>query len=774
MVFTKDLENIFARSFIEYIFKVFNIKLLMTDKNIFYKNFNQFVIRTPLLSLNYIQSVISKKDISDEQLKEVCKDTKVQEAIFLASPDLYGQMNKWLNNELSDLKDIERLKESITKYILRMGSRCTPFGLFAGFSLGKIDNKNNLELANGSKYYGHLRLDMNYLCALAIDLAKIPEIKNQIKFYPNTSIYKSGEYLRYVEYKYINSKRNHFIIAVDDSEYLQRVLQASKKGIKFKDLVSLLVDDEISSEEAQEFIDELIESQLLVSELEPSVTGEEFLNQIIDVLKPLEGIDHIINFLQEVEDDINQIRNKPIGISIDHYSKIIDKLSKLETKYDLKYLFQTDLVVAGNNLEVSSDIPNDILKGIEIMNKLTLAQTSGNLLQFKDAFYDRYEEREIPLLQALDVESGIGYLQNSGSGDLNPLVDGLALPSTAKLEETNIRWNNIQSFLFKKYNETLSKGMSEVEITDDDVKDFQTNWNDLPLTFNAMVEVIGYDQDQKPLLSFSHAGGSSAANLLGRFCHSSKDLNDYVKQITETERKLVPNAIIAEIVHLPESRTGNILSRTKLRNFEIPYLAKSSVSEENQIAVEDLMVSVKYGKRIVLRSKTLNKEIIPRLSNAHNFSHNALPVYQFLCDLQTQDLRGGVGFNWGVLSNEYKYLPRVRYKNIILSEATWNVKKGDIKNMIEAKNDNELLQKAKLWRDEFKLPDYVLLADGDNELLLNLNNLLCLKTLLSLVKKREGFQLKEFLFKKENCVVKRGEDRFTNQLIFSFFKTQMN
>ena len=44
-----------------------------------YKNFNRFVLRTPLLSLNYIQTIFGKEDTSDEELKEICRDNKIQE-----------------------------------------------------------------------------------------------------------------------------------------------------------------------------------------------------------------------------------------------------------------------------------------------------------------------------------------------------------------------------------------------------------------------------------------------------------------------------------------------------------------------------------------------------------------------------------------------------------------------------------------------------------------------------------------------------------------------
>ncbi|MFC2096536.1 lantibiotic dehydratase family protein [Bacteroidota bacterium] len=743
--------------------------------NVEYKSFNKFVLRTPLLSLNYIQSIFANKDTSEKDLRQVCQNSIIQEAIFLASPALYGQLIKWLNNDLANEKDIERLKGSVTKYILRMGSRCTPFGIFAGYNLGDVKNENKIELNDSNKHYAHLRLDMNYLCALALDLAKKPEIKEQINFYPNTSIYKSGDTLRYIEYRYINSKRNHFVISVDNTKYLQTVLKVAKNGTKLKELAKLLVDDEITNEEAYSFIDELVESQLLVSELEPSVTGDEFLHQIIDTLKSLNGIDNIIQFLQEIEKDIENIRNKPIGISSDNYTNIIEKLKKIETKFDTKYLFQTDMVVSGSIFEVDSKISDDVLKGIEIMNRLTPKGKSENLTKFKEAFYERYEEKEVPLLQALDVESGVGYIQNSGSGDLNPLVDNIALPARYEQPEYNMKWNSVQSFLLKKFNTALKDDLNEIEITNEDVKDFNVDWDDLPPTFNAMVDVISKsDNDESPIICFSSAGGSSSANLLGRFCHSSSDLNNYVNRITKTEKEMYQDSVLAEIVHLPESRTGNILLRPQIREFEIPYLARPSVNKENQIAIDDIMVSIKYGKHIILRSKSLNKEIIPRLSNAHNFSFNALPVYQFLCDLQTQDLRVGVGFSWGALSNEYSYLPRVKYKNIVLSEATWNIKKEEFKKIVEAKDDANVEKEAILWKKQYNLPDYVLLVDGDNELLLHLNNMLCIKTLLSLVKKRPVFQLKEFLFKTENCLVKNGKESFTNQLVFSFFKSQTN
>lgn len=733
-----------------------------------FTNFSQFIVRSPLFPANVAIDLFSANDT--ESIKEICKNKHIKEAIYLASPNLYSEMQKWLDNELTDKKKTERLQHSILKYLIRMSIRCTPFGMFAGFNTGSFDDKTEILIKDKSCSKMHTRLDMNYLCALAKDLTKIDTIRNNTKFYPNSSMYVLGDTLRYVEYRYINSRRVHHIVSVDHSEYLELIISKAKKGVYIHELKMMLTDDEISDDEAMEFINELIGSQILINELEPSATGPEFLDQMINILDSVKENTEINENLSKLKNTLNSFHNEKSENPISKYRNLENELKSLNTDYDIKYLFQTDLLKEAEVCKLNKTIAEDVLEAINVLMKLNRQPSKTNLTVFREKFYERYEDKEIPLLEVLDTESGIGYSQGR-SAVSNPLVENIRLGQTQTKRE--IIWDSVESFKLKKFIKAVSEDKYEVEIIDEELKAFEADWNSLPDTFSSMICVLEeIDKDEgKYRILLNSAGGSGAANLLGRFCHADELTHDHVKEIIKKEEELNDNAIYAEITHLPESRTGNILLRPALRKHEIPYLAKSAVKDQDEINMDDLMISVNLN-RIILRSKKHNKEVVPRLSTAHNYSYNALPVYQFLCDMQLQNKIGGLGFNWGKLSGEFDFHPRLVYKNIILSPASWNVQVKDISEIIKIKNDDELLEAIKQWRHNNKMPEKVLLADSDNELLINLSSIISVKTFFSLINKRRSFSLNEFLFEEDKAIVKSSEGDFTNEFVLSFYRKE--
>lgn len=735
-----------------------------------YKPFERYVLRVPIYSFSFYKNLTKELFITDEKLKTVCKDKLFKEAIFLATPSLYYEIEKWLENKIERKKDVDKIRFSILKYISRMSSRSTPFGLFAGNSVGSFSDKTKIKLSDKFHHSRHTRLDMNYLVALSQDLLKQKNIRDQVLYQPNSSLYEVGHQIRYIEYKYKNGKRNHNIVAIENSKYLRDILTSARKGVLKSDLVNQLIYKEIDKNIAEDFIEELINSQLLISEIEPSVCGLDFLEQIIKILKNKNNTDEVVKVLDQIRMLLNKLDKNFIN-NCEEYIKLSELIKKLGTDFELKYLFQTDLLIKPSTNFLNTEILQKIFIGLNFLNKITIVNHETNLTKFSKSFYSKYEEKEMQLSKVLDIDLGIGYLQNQRVRDNSPLIEDLNVTPNNEIKNiVDIKWTKIYSILHKEIVKSIKSQKSIIYLNEETFKDFETLWEDLPDTISSIVQIVIVDGKEKIILE--NFSGSSAANLLGRFCHGDMNIHNYVEEIIKKEEELNKNKILAEIIHLPEARIGNILSRPSFRKYEIPYLAKSTKSDQHQIELNDLMISIKNSREIQLRSKKHNKIILPRLSNAHNYSSNSLPIYQFLCDMQGQGLRKTIGFNLTPFQEEFEYIPRVEYCNIILSVACWVLTKERFKYvLVNINNENKLFKLMKELRNQLKLPQYILLIEGDNELLINLNNLTSLKMFLEIIKNKNKFKITEFLFTEDTIIKDSNGENYTNEVVVSFYKT---
>ena len=174
-------------------------------------------------------------------------------------------MEKLFSSKIKDEDRKNGIEISFMKYLSRMSTRCTPFGLFATCSIGNIGEVTQISLDD--EISRCTRMDMHYLCALVQTILSLPDVKREILYYPNNTLYKVGKYMRYIEYKYSDKRRMHTISSVQRSKYLDTILKKAAKGVMVGELLSYLVNQGIDEEESLCFIDELINAQLLVSEL---------------------------------------------------------------------------------------------------------------------------------------------------------------------------------------------------------------------------------------------------------------------------------------------------------------------------------------------------------------------------------------------------------------------------------------------------------------------------------------------------------------------------
>lgn len=727
-----------------------------------YQFFDEFVVRTPLFSRKDFQEQLGRNEIPDSELQEICRNPVFLEALYLASPNLHDEACKWIRSEKDfSSKEFQKLKQTLLKYYSRISCRCTPFGLFSGVGLGSFE-KLRMTIPVSEKVRD-TKLDMHFLVSLAQHFEQLDEIRTQLLFFPNNSIYKVGSKIRYVEYQYSEGKREYIISSAPLSEELQQVLHFSKQGRTIGEIAGILVNEETALWEAEEFVEELISNQVLVSELEPNVSGIDFLDTIIAVLNKIKANDKV-GILIGIKSKLNEL-DQNIGNPVSKYTEIEELIKTFGTSYEQKYLFQTDLYEKEQFI-LTEKWKTQLKKGISFLNKITLSRKQSYLEEFKKAFYERFEAREIPLAYVLDTEIGIGYKQNAASTGIHPYLDDVSIPESPEKKVLDFSLNPVQKILNEKLQEALTENRQVISLADEDFEGFVENWNDLPETISFMAEIISENGNEK--LYIGNGGGSSAANLLGRFCSEKTNVPNLTKAIAQKEEMLRQaeygnDEILAEIIHLPEARIGNIIRRPTIRPYEVPYLAQSVLPEERQISIDDLYVSVKDNK-IVLRTETLNKKVMPYLTNAHNYFTNTLPVYHFLSELNSENKRSELYFDWGGLHQIYHFLPRVEYKKIILSKARWKINEKDIATLEMSTDKNQTLTTFKKWREKRKIPQWIQWVKSDNTLTFNLDNYDMIKLLFQILKIQKTIIIEEFLYN-EN-------DDFKREFIFPMYKNK--
>lgn len=668
----------------------------------------------PRLILRTPQAAFSP-EINEPLVRDtVQNNASFREALYLASPRL-------LSAAQSSPGLPEKLLLPLTRYVVRSRYRATPFGLFSGVGTVRWGDKTLLSLKE--KYGRRTSLDMGYLCAFARQLELDPLIREHLIYYPNSSFYFLGEDIRYVERRgapVLSSVKNDPAVGI--------VLEKASAGADFPSLLETLRAQGVSGEEARAFLHELADTQLLVSELEPTVTEEGFPACISRVL---ERLNHpAADAFREIRQKLRQL-DKTGHNDLALYTEITELVRALGGTPEENGLFHTVRVnpckESANTL--SCEYQAELLRIIPKLGVFASENRPAGLKDFISRFFDRYENEEVPLLTALDTESGIGYHAHV-SGDYTPLTEGITLPAGENGVST-LKWRELQQVLFRSLQKAQQEGAYEIPLP---CPGPPGKMPALGPSFSVMFRLV-----DKHRLFIESIGGSSATHLAGRFGHASVNIAQILRDITDEENKNNPGIIFAEIVHLPEGRTGNILCRPAFRDYEIPYLAQSGLPRENQIRLQDLYVSVR-NNRVLLRHG--NKIVVPRLGCAHNFKNHSLPVYRFLCDLQTQDFQGSLDFSWGDIAREFVFLPRVSDGRVIISPAMWQLSAEHLQPLQQPHLTEEQWER---WQKQHKVPRYFVWAEGDNELFIDSSNSLLRRVFLDSVKGKNHILLKEFL-----------------------------
>lgn len=700
-------------------------------------------------------------------LRDLLARPEVLEALYVASPPLLEALDVW--REDPDSKKGLRAEEALVRYAVRLTSRATPFGLFAGCTVGRVGEATRLRLDGSLRR--HSRLDMDYLVWLAHELNQDRALRRSFRYFPSSSLYRAAGRLRYAESRLDGRIISYHLVAVEPNEFLDAALARAEHGASFEEIAAAVVasdpDGEIGAEDAESFVDELIDSQLLVSDLWPAITGPEAVHTMIEGLA---RIDHAgAAVLGAVHQELRTIDAQGFGHAPERYRDVARKLEEaLPKRDDNRYLYHVDLFKDGQ-VVLGRAVMDEIAHGIELLCRLSGTTVTDPLEAFRDQFIERYGEgRLVPLVEVLDDEVGIGLPSVGTGSNASPLLAGLSFP--AGREVLKIPWARREEFLLEKLTAALAARSPTIEITEDELAPFEREpRNPLPDGLQAMVSLAAASEEAIAAGDFRVRVrgffGPSGARIAGRFCHGDRELMQGVLDHLRAEESLDPDVVFAEVVHLPTGRVGNISSRPLLRAYEIPFLGVSGAPREQQIPIDDLFVTMAGGE-VRLISKRLGKRVTPRLTSAHNFAFDGLALYQFLGMLQDQGVLRGLIWSWGVLAR-LPFLPRLCSGRLVLSPAHWRIAAGELAEAGTRRGADRYLA-TRRWREQRGIPRQVLLDDGDNELFIDFENVLSLDSFFAHLRKFGEAMLNDLWPAPSELPVTGPEGRFVSEFVVPF------
>ncbi len=747
------------------------------------ENLDFFFLRTPVLPFNLLKKILPEQDLVDLTYKW-WGEPMVKEAIWIASSRLYHLLDAFFADAFSPKKKLDKsaykLLLTFLRYNLRMSTRCTPFGLFAGLSMGKIDSTTQLSLHRENKSR-NVRPDMGHLNKIMEWVMIDESLRRQLDYGINNSSYLFGNKIRFLSRQIKEGEYRFFIETQEASKCLTRILDhLESKNIKLEKLIPILEEEGYIEKEAWDFLDTLIEKQVLLPVLLPGENSLSYWENLTTFFKKNTSnklAQKCLKYLQKTKGLSIGIREVNSTQALKAYFRwesemIQDEMPSVE--YASKRL-QIDLYKKLAENRIKPKVVEELKKSVNILAHLPLKQKSFHLENFKKKFRQRYGTKEVSLAELMDQDLGIGYpIGNFLPDQSEKIIDDFSFKNSGS-QHSNPEFGTTPAhkawddFLLGKYLTCLKKKQATLELSSSELQPFLSDsgldWSDtVYMTCSILAASVEALDRQEFKVVHLNSGGGSAARLLSRFYDLDKAVKKRVEEIIRIEELEEDSIIAAEILHTPLAHLGNVSGQQNLRPFTIclfdPYPSKQS------LPISDLMVSIKEGA-VLLRSKKWNKQVKPYLTSAINPYYRSIPHFKFLGDLATQGIHLHLAWDWGRLKT-VDFLPRVTYGKTILAKARWQIKASEFSADV-LKNKKVFEEELAQLQKDKTIPDWIILQEKSQKLPLSLKSSSCKQILWEQLKKSKDFILEECLYRADNLfLLDENKNQYTNEFVFPF------
>lgn len=691
-----------------------------------YRHSNLFQIRAPLLPIeSYLalsasaspgQTAPASESFDSHGLTPLFRNVHVQQAIAFSSLALFEADKKRTDNA----KKNEATFSKSLRYLIRMSTRPTPFGLFSGVALGAWGLRSDLGLSMQSPRR-RIRPDMGWLLSLVLDLEQRPEILRHLRLQSNSTAFIKGGYVFLVDKASAGEATSCVPLSFKATRLMEEAMVAARQPVFYEDLLTQLlsISPGVARASIELLIADLLKDTLLISDLRPPLTISSPVQHVLERLADVPSATKITKELTDLLRDMEGWARSSGEDSVTVYQALVAK-AKSVSGFNSDNVFQVDSTVELSGHHIIQSVGEEAARAAEILLRLCpLQEGFPHIREYRRAFEGYYgQNREVPLLELLHSDLGLGPpLAYTGGQSVTPMESE---PAKCKARTQT---------LVDLACDAMREGCLIVELDDYLLKRLET-WSpssatapySLDICFSvAAASTADVDSGKFKIVLGPNYGAMSAGRTLGRFADLFvPQAGQFLRECAEKEECLAPEKLWAELVYLPRDfRLANVAIRPCIREHETIFGLTAGVMQSRVVPIDELVVGMRQGC-LYVRWPAVDKELVICAGHMLN-NANAPQVCRFLAEI-TQDGQPRLArFSWGP-AETFPILPRVVAGRIVVRPARWRIDKPISVKELACPNTKAFQQAFARWRKKWRVPRYVYLSGGDNRLLLDLSD----------------------------------------------------
>lgn len=715
----------------------------------YYNFIDKFMVRIP-----FVPDDESRHLYDDEEIIKLCEDKVFREQVLVSSKDLYDVMLRFKDiYKTMPKKKKNNFIESITEYHIRLRTRTTPFGLFVSVGMGTFDNENKNNYDIGC-IYKKVRVDSAWLFQLIkkIELECAPELEYRI----NDAVRVKGN--RIIMQYSIDEKLDE--LTMRRTPAYDIVEECARKNVTFASMLEKLKEKypEVSEEQMSGFLRQLIEKGVLISNLRPPFTSKNQLKFFIERLSKINQYEDTVTKLSQIEKMCSDYEKTEIGEGEQLYLEIVDRMAELEKS---KFFLQVDLGNGNKEIKLRYQYAQDISQVISLLTYMAnpVKEQHSYIDDYRNSFLEKFgNDREVCILDMLDQDSGIGA---------PPHYNKPANKFQMQTSELNLYNKKLKDYFLMKYTYALQNHVP-IEILEDEIKQIcgeEVPLEEMPDSMDIYFIPKKTEEGIRLYLSTS-IGATSAGKTLGRFTYLSEEMSSVVKDITEKRQQIFgENKILCGLNFLPESaRSGNVAQGVSYKEKELVFYTSSEKDETNILHMEDILVGIRDDKFYV-RDKQSGKQLIFDTGNMFNPALTSNAIH-FLQQVAREGMRNWDIVPWEQVFVSFKYVPKIIYKNVVLSGARWELNAQDL-GMANNSTEEEFKKLFLKVCDKYHIPKKFYYSENDNRLKLDIESDYSIRILYHVFKQKGKTVRLEEIEEGEDFMMDQNGNKYPAEVVLN-------